>query len=69
MNELLRCSTRLTRWLRMLGAAGCALMLGALGACAHNGTDDVKPTATTAYHSGAQPPQPMPPAASGQTRE
>jgi len=35
----------------LLCSAGLAL---ALAACAHSGFDDVKPTATTAYHS-AQP--------------
>ena len=37
-------------------AAGFALTLGA---CAHDGLDDVKPTATTAYHAG-QPATPQP---------
>lgn len=49
MNQLLLCSTRPIWPMRMLGAGGLAL---ALMACAHSGTHDVKPTDTTAYHSG-----------------
>jgi recombinational DNA repair protein (RecF pathway) len=69
MKKLLRRSARftpLTRWMHALAAAGFAL---ALTACAHNGADDVKPTATTAYHSGAPVTQPTPVTPSGQTRE
>ncbi|MDG0023701.1 hypothetical protein [Trinickia sp. Y13] len=46
-------------WLRSLGLASAAL---ALGACAQQGLDNVKPTATTAYHS-SQPSAPPAPAA------
>lgn len=49
MNHLLRRSTRPTWRMCMLGAGALAL---ALAACAHGGKDDVKPTDTTAYHSG-----------------
>lgn len=53
---------------RMLGAATLAL---ALGACAQTG-DDVKPTATTAYHStqpGTAQPATAAPAAAPSARE
>lgn len=43
-------------WFRALGLVSAAL---ALGACAQQGLDDVKPTATTAYHS-SQPAAPQP---------
>lgn len=71
MNELLRRSTqpsRRLRWrMRTLGAAGLAL---ALVACVHSNTDDVKPTATTAYHSGEPATQlPSVPASSPPARE
>lgn len=71
MNELFSCSTRRMRPIQgvgSLGAAGLALTL-TLAACAHTGVDDVKPTATTAYHSSA-PAAPQPsPAAPAPARE
>ena len=51
-------SSRRTRGVQVLYSAGFVL---ALAACAHDGLDDVKPTATTAYHSG-QPDTVQPPA-------
>lgn len=75
MNELSSCSTPRVRSLRgtgsgksSFGAAGLALVL-TLAACAHTGTDDVKPTATTAYHSGAPAAQQPSPAAPAPARE
>jgi hypothetical protein len=47
------------RGLQVLYSGGFVL---ALAACAHDGLDDVKPTATTAYHSG-QPDEVQPQAA------
>lgn len=52
----------LARRLRALCGASLALSLAlslSLGACAHDGMDNVKPTATTAYHD-ATPPAPAP---------
>jgi hypothetical protein len=51
--------SRRMRGLQVLYSGGFVL---ALAACAHDGLDDVKPTATTAYHSG-QPDAVQPPAA------
>ncbi len=51
--------SRRARGVQALYSAGFAL---ALAACAHSGLDDVKPTATTAYHS-AQPDAVQPDAA------
>ena len=50
MNQLSHCSMQFGRCGWAIGALGFAL---ALCACAHDGGDDVKPTATTAYHSAA----------------
>ena len=61
MNELLQHGTWPARSVRIVGAAGLAL---ALGACDQSGLDDVKPTATTAYHSAAPAAQQPPPATS-----
>jgi hypothetical protein len=60
MNELSQRNARPARATPLVAlgvAAGCVL---ALAACAHGGPDDVKPTATTAYHSvqPATPPSP-----------
>lgn len=51
--------SRRMRGVQVLYSAGFVL---ALTACAHDGLDNVKPTATTAYHSG-QPDAAQPPAA------
>ncbi|WP_162878212.1 hypothetical protein [Trinickia diaoshuihuensis] len=71
MMALSQGGTRPTTWPRWLGAATTAAGLAlALGACARSGVDDVKPTATTAYHSGeAGAPQPAPSTAPAPTRE
>ncbi len=67
MNDLSQYGTRPVIWVSALGAASIAL---ALGACAQNGMDNVKPTATTAYHSGeAAAPQPAPATAPVPARE
>ncbi|WP_242538595.1 hypothetical protein [Trinickia acidisoli] len=69
MNELSQRGTRPARCIRALGAAGFAL---ALCACAHDGLDDVKPTATTAYRApqpGAPQPSPATGPATAPTRE
>ncbi len=66
MNEHLPRNARPTQWTHALGAAGLAL---ALGACAHSGTDDVKPTDTTAYRSGGPAAPSTPVAPPEKTRE
>jgi hypothetical protein len=67
MNSLSQYGTRPSMWVSVLGASSIAL---ALGACAQNGMDNVKPTATTAYHSGeGAAPQPAPAAAPAPARE
>ena len=71
MNELSPCSTRRMRPIQRMGSfgvAGLALAL-TLAACAHTGVDDVKPTATTAYHSGAPAAQQPSPATPSPARE
>ncbi|PMS20103.1 hypothetical protein C0Z18_11900 [Trinickia dabaoshanensis] len=62
MNDLSQCAAGRSVWANALGAAGFSLGVLALGACAQNGMDDVKPTATTAYHSGEAVSPPSAPA-------
>ncbi|TAM49582.1 MAG: hypothetical protein EPN57_24270 [Paraburkholderia sp.] len=65
MNRSSQCSAprrlraRHSAWIRVLGLVSAAL---ALGACAQDGLDNVRPTATTAYHS-SQPSAPPAPSA------
>ena len=56
MNALSQCSIRPARAAALLMAG---IFVPALGACAHDGLDEVKHTATTAYHAG-QPAAPQP---------